>query len=75
MQTINHRLGTYNLQTNRIKMLNDVVQNPYNTDYIVHGYKDPEYPENVDEAFNIIVAEQPDKYDTVTTVVLFSCTP
>jgi hypothetical protein len=55
IQAINHRLGIWDLQCNRMKMLNDVVKNPYNSDFIVYGYKDPEYPENIDQSFKIIV--------------------
>jgi hypothetical protein len=73
MQAIDYRFGVWDLQTNRFKMLNYIVHNPINSDYIVYGYQHPEYPENINHLFNIVLDELPDKYDTVTGVILFSC--
>jgi hypothetical protein len=73
MQATDYRVGLWDLQTNRFKMLNYVVHNPINSDYIVYGYKHPEYPVNIDHLFNIVLDELPDKYDTITGVILFSC--
>jgi hypothetical protein len=73
MQAIEYRVGIWDLQTNRLKLLNYIVNNQINSDYIVCGSRHEDYPEDIENSFNIIVEELPDKYNSVYSINLFSC--